>query len=247
VSVSLWTTQTIAPYGHWQMSLAAGGAGAGASSVCGNGVAYLHLQADHCVDGLQPGTGNFVVPDQKVVFRTYSVDMSQMANFSNPDRCNPPGCYIQHVIVPAVLSQNPDARNVQMLTATSKLAYNLPGPIFDSTVESVIFAYTTQLLDMDGDGLEDRNDPCPNDPTDLCKSNLLGSGSCPAGQVFCADTFGAIGCRDAFLCNQRIDPNQDCLADVLDFKRIAGEDDGGPEPDGNEAFASELSIGPFDP
>jgi hypothetical protein len=243
VSVSLWMTQWLAPFGHAQVSLAAGGAGPGSSSVCGNGVTYQSLTVDHCVDGLQPGSGNFVVPDQKVIFRTYSVDMNQMANFANPGRCNPPGCYIQNVIVPAAIGQNVNASNLIMLTVTSKLPPGLTWPLANATVDSMIFAYTTQRIDFDGDGVEDRIDPCPDDPTDFCKANLLGSGSCPAGQVFCADSNGALGCFPAYQCNVKGDLNNDCLSDATDANLMLGTFVGG----GVSILNTGLSVGPFDP
>ncbi len=242
LSVSLWLTQSIAPYGHWQVSLASGGAGAG--STCGNGVLYESLTVDYCSDGLAPGTGNFTIPNQKTGFRTYSVDMSQMASTANPGRCNPPGCYIQNVIVPAALGQDLNTWNLRMMTAISKLPSNLMWPFADATLATVIFAYTTQQLDFDGDGVEDRLDPCPNDPADICKADFVGGGSCPAGQVYCPDGFGDLACLDAYLCNVRVDANQDCLVDANDFNRIGGVDNG---TDGSEAFGFGLSIGPFNP
>ena len=73
--------------------------------------------------------------------------------------------------------------------------------------------------------------------------NLLGTGNCPAGQIFCADGNGDAGCTDASLCNQRIDPNQDCNVDGNDFNRAAGVDNG---IQGTEVFGS-VPIGPFEP
>lgn len=244
LNVSLWLTQSTPPFGHAQVSLVAGGAGTGSSSVCGNGIAFQDLHTDLCVDGLQPGTGNFTIPDQKVAFGMYSVDMNQMANFANQGRCNPPDCYIQNVLIPAALAQDPNALNVQVQSASSVLPANAPGTLANATVDSLLFMYTTQAIDMDGDGAEDRTDACPNDPFDTCIADPIGGGNCPAGQVFCADTLGDLGCFDSFLCNQRIDANQDCLADGSDFSRVAGEDNGAS---GLEAFGSGASTGPFDP
>jgi hypothetical protein len=245
LSVSLWLTQSTPPFGHAQVSLVAGGAGEGSSSVCGNGIAYQDLHTDLCVDGLQAGTGNFTIPDQKVVFNVYSVDVAgQHANFANPGRCNGPDCYVQNVLIPAAIAQNGSALNVQVQVATTVLPPNAPGTLANATVDSLLFGFTTQALDMDGDGTEDRGDACPNDPTNFCQSDLFLGGNCPAGQVFCANGFGDLGCLDSYLCNVKIDANQDCVVDGSDFSRVAGEDNGS---DGSEAFGTGLAIGPFDP
>jgi len=244
LSVSLWLTQSTSPFGHALVSLAPSGAGTGSSSVCGNGIAYQDLHTDLCVDGPDPGTGNFTIPDQKVVYHVYSTTMDDMASFVNQGRCNPPDCYIENVIIPAAAG----ATNVQVQVATSVLPASAPGTLANATVDSLIFASTTQLLDMDVDGTEDRSDPCPNDPIDLCAfiqdPGDPGFGTpCPAGQVYCSDALGAMSCIDSFLCNQRIDSNQDCVADPFDFVRTAGED----APGGFLAFQSTVSTGPFDP
>jgi hypothetical protein len=245
LSVSLWLTQSTAPFGHAQVSLASGGAGAGSVSVCGNGIAYQNLHTDLCVDGLQPGTGNFTIPDQKVITRVYSVTTSQHASFSNPGRCTPPDCYVEKVIIPAALAQNAAAKSVQVQSATTVLPPDAPGTLANGTVDSLLFSFTTQLLDMDGDGTEDRLDPCPNDGTDFCVIDLFGAGNCPAGQVFCVNAVGDLGCLDAALCNVRPDANQDCNIDGSDIVNVAGEGDG--DSDGLESFGSGLPAGPFDP
>jgi hypothetical protein len=258
-SVSLWLTQSTPPFGHAQVSLVAGGAGAGSSSVCGNGLAFQDLHTDLCVDGLQPGTGNFTIPDQKVVYGVYSTDMGTMANFTNQARCNPPECYIENVIIPTAIAQDANAANVQVQVATSVLPANAPGTLANATVDSLIYAFTTQLLDIDGDGEEDRLDPCPNQSSvnfpygsgTSCVDDLINAVVCPAGTVFCADIFGGIGCIDSFLCNMKGDSNQDCLSDGSDFNRTGGADlqtpNGmNPEPAGVPAF-SNITIGPFDP
>jgi len=244
LSVSLWLTQSTPPFGHAQVSLTAGGAGTGSSSVCGNGLAFQNLHTDLCVDGLQPGTGNFTIPNQKVVYKTFSVDMNQHANFANQGRCNPPDCYIQNVIVPAAVAQNANAKNVQVQTASSVLPANAPGTLANATVDSLLFMFTTQSLDMDGDTIEDRLDPCPNDATDFCVQDLINGGNCPGGQVFCVDSNGDLGCLDSYLCSVRDDINQDCTSDTNDQNRLFGTANG---VQGTEAFNSGLAIGPFDP
>jgi hypothetical protein len=98
---------------------------------------------------------------------------------------------------------------------------------------------------MDGDGTEDRMDPCPNDNTDFCVIDLFGAGNCPAGQVFCVNAVGDLGCLDSYLCNVRPDANQDCNIDGSDIVNVAGEADG--DADGLESFGSGLPAGPFDP
>lgn len=244
LSVSLWLTQSTPPFGHAQVSLVAGGAGTGSSSVCGNGIAYQDLHTDLCVDGLQPGTGNFTIPDQKVSFNMYSVNMNSMANFTNQGRCNPPDCYVQNVLIPAALAQNASALNVQVQPSSSVLPSTAPGTLANATVDSLLYMFTTQAIDMDADGTEDRLDPCPNDAVDTCIADPVGGGNCPAGQVFCADGLGDLACVDSFLCNQRIDANQDCVADLNDLARVGGEENG---IGGLEAFGSGASTGPFDP
>ncbi len=242
-SVSLWLTQSTTPFGHAQVSLVSGGAGTGSSSVCGNGIAFQDLHTDLCVDGLAPGTGNFTIPDQKVTFKIFSTDMTQMADFTNQGRCNPPDCYIQNVIVPAALSHDAGALNVQVQAASSVLPADAPGTLANATVDSLLFMYTTQALDMDEDTTEDRTDPCPNDPTNDCL-NIFGGGPCPAGEVFCADALGDLTCVDSYLCNMRIDANQDCTVDSSDLNRVTGVDNG---TGGSEAFGFGVPIGPFDP
>jgi hypothetical protein len=230
--VSLWLNHTTQPIGPAAVTLSPGGAGAGSSSVCGNGIAYQNLDTDLCVDGEQPGTGNFTIPDQKVVYSVYSTDMNTMANFTNQGRCNPPECFIQHVLIPAAMAMDAAAANIQVQVATSVLPADAPGTLGNATVDSLIFAFTTQALDMDLDGIEDRSDPCPNDGLQGCLTDVLNGGTCDdagggthgAGKVLCSDIFGGIGCIDSFLCNQRGDSNQDCLSDSLDFNRTGGGD-----------------------
>jgi len=114
----------------------------------------------------------------------------------------------------------------------------------NATLDAILFAFTTQRIDQDGDGIEDRLDPCPMDPADICAKDFFTGSSCPAGQVFCADAYGDLRCIDAFLCNHRIDANQDCLINSSDFNRVGGVDNG---IQGTEAFDFGLSVGPFDP
>jgi len=245
LSVSLWLTQSTPPFGHAQVSLVAGGAGTGSSSVCGNGIAFQDLHTDLCVDGLAPGTGNFTIPDQKVVFNVYSVFMNQMADFGNQGRCNPPDCYMENVIIPAALAQDPGALNVQVQSASSVLPADAPGTLANGTVDSKLYMFTTQALDMDVDGTEDRIDPCPNTSAYDCTIDFTTGLPCPgAGEVYCADAFGDMACVDSFLCNMRIDADQSCVVDSGDFNQVAGVLNG---TSGLEAFGFGLSIGPFDP
>jgi hypothetical protein len=154
---------------------------------------------------------------------------------------------VRSVIIPAALAQSSAATNVQVRRATAVLPTGFPYANFgieNATMDFLIFAYTTQQIDQDDDLIEDRDDPCPNDPTNECLNNLLGGGPCPPGQVFCSDAQGTIGCFDPFLCSQASDANQDCLVDSSDFNRVGGVDNG---IQGTEAFGSFLPIGPFDP
>jgi len=138
--------------------------------------------------------------------------------------------------------------------AATILPANAPGSLPNSTVDTLIFSYTTQLLDMDGDGTEDRNDPCPNDPTDGCIQDAINGGNCPAGQVFCADPNGYFGCISSALCNSRGDVNQDCAVDGVDANLTGSLDGGGSalpvaggDPAGVSAFNTGVPVGPFDP
>jgi hypothetical protein len=234
-NVTLWLTQSTAPFGHALVSLQ--NAGPGKVSVCGVGTVYQDLVTDLCVDGLQPGVGNFTIPNQKVVAHTYSVNLANHASFNDQGLCNPPDCYIENVIIPAALAQNAGTLNVQVQSATSVLPNDAPGTLANATVDSLLYFLTTQALDLDGDGLEDRNDPCPNDGTNFCLNDLLGGGLCPAGQVFCMDTTGTAGCFDGALCDTRRDANADCAVDSNDVNTVTG----------TLFFNSGLLVGPFDP
>lgn len=246
LSSSLWLTQSTSPFGHAQVSLAAppGGAGTGSASVCGTGLTYQDLDTDLCVDALSPGTANFEIPDQKTVSHAYSVTVADHANFTNQGRCNGPDCYIQNVIIPAALAQDAGARNVQVLAASSILPSTAPGALANASVDSLLFMYTTQLLDMDGDTTEDRLDPCPNDAANGCTFDIINAVSCAAGEAFCADADGDLSCIDAFLCNSKGDLNNDCLSDSTDNNLLQGVNNG---IGGAEVFNTGLSIGPFDP
>jgi hypothetical protein len=238
LSSSLWLTQSTPPFGHAQVSLASGGAGAGEASVCGTGLTYQDLNTDLCVDGLS-ATGNFQIPDQKTVSHNYSVTF-----LADDCKGNGPDCYIQNVIIPAALAQNTAARNVQVLAASSILPGTAPGSLANASVDSLLFMYTTQAIDMDGDGTQDCCDPCPNDPSDGCTFDLINSVTCPAGQVFCADNDGDLGCLDAATCNTKGDLNNDCLSDGTDLNLLQGVNNG---IGGAEVINTGLSVGPFDP
>jgi hypothetical protein len=243
ISESLWSTQyqdALGETGHVLITMSQ--SGAGQTSGCGDGSQHETLLVDICMDNLP-----FNVP-LKWSVRTYSVNQANQASPASPGRCDGPECYVKNVIIPAALAQSASAKNVQVRRASTVLPTGFPYDNFgigNATMDFLIFGYTTQAIDQDGDGTEDRMDPCPNDATDLCRTDLIGGGTCPAGEVFCADGFGNLGCRSAFLCNQSIDPNQDCMADAFDFARVAGDEDG--ILDGLEVFQSGVPIGPFDP
>jgi len=266
VSINIWTTQSTPFVGHDLLNLINPGTDAGQTSLCGNGITFQDVGNNLCSDGLA-GAPNFTIPDQKVSYWTYSVNMANHANFNNPNKCSPPDCYVQRVIIPAAMAQaakypagctaagapNPcctgagtgtcgPATNVQVQKASSVLPPDAPANLQNATVDTLIFAYTTQLLDLDGDGVEDPSDPCPADNTDFCIQDLINGGNCPAGQVFCADFNGDLGCLDAFLCDFKLDVNNDCLADGNDENTLKGF-----PLTGVEAFASTLFIGPFNP
>ena len=114
----------------------------------------------------------------------------------------------------------------------------------NATLEALVFAYTTQRVDQDGDGIEDRVDPCPNDPADSCVVDFFSGMTCPSGQVLCADAFGDLACRDPFLCYQQGDANLDCGVDSSDLNEVAGVNDGFQ---GTEAFGAAVPTGPFNP
>jgi hypothetical protein len=238
LSSSLWLTQSTPPFGHAQVSLASGGAGAGESSVCGSGLTYQDLNTDLCVDGLS-ANGNFQIPDQKTISHVYPVDFA-----ANPSKCNGGDCYIQNVIIPAALAQNPLAWEVQILSAASILPSTAPPGLANATVDSLLFMFTTQMLDMDGDGSEDWDDPCPNDPTNSCTFDQVNAVECPPGEVFCADFNNDLTCLPAFMCNNKGDLNNDCLVNGADENLLAGAGNG---VQGTEVFNTGLSIGPFDP
>jgi len=265
LSIDIWSTQATPFVGHGLKNLL--NPQAGQMSLCGNGIAYQSITSNLCSDGVA-GAPNYTIPDQKVSFWTYSVNMANHANFNNPNRCNPPDCYVQRVIIPAAIAQaakypagclapgrpNPcctgmgtgtcgPATNVQVLKARGILPPSAPANLGNATVDSILFAYTTQLLDLDNDGTEDRDDPCPADGMDFCIQDLINGGNCPAGQVFCADSNGGLGCLDAFLCDFKLDVNNDCLADVNDENVLKGA----AAPAGTAAFNSTLFIGPFNP
>ena len=268
VAINIWTTQASPFIGHGLHSLSPTTQSLGQTSLCGNGITFQDIANDLCSDGIA-GAPNFTIYDQKVSFWTYSVNMANHANYINPNKCNPPDCYVQRVVIPAAMAQaakypagclapgrpNPcctgvgtgtcgPATNVQVL----KASIHLPPPdclaVFNMTIDSILFAYTTQLLDLDGDGVEDSNDPCPADNTDFCIQDLINGGNCGAGQVFCADFNGDLGCLDAFLCDYKLDVNNDCLADGNDENVLKGFVNG---IGGAEAFNSTLFIGPFNP
>jgi hypothetical protein len=237
LSTSLWLTQTTPPFGHAQVSLKAGGAGAGETSVCGNGLVYQDLITDLCVDGLAAG-GNFTIPDQKTVSHVYTLSCI------GASKCNGPDCYIQNVIIPAAVAANANTKAVQILAASSILPANAPGTLANASVDSLLFMYTTQEIDFDGDGNPDCSDPCPMDAADSCVTDQFTGLPCvPAGTVFCADTNGALGCFPAYQCNVKGDLNNDCLSDNTDAAQLLGTNVGG----GTSIFNTGLSVGPFDP
>ena len=185
------------------------------------------------------------IPGLKWVTRTYSTDLSQHASALDPEKCGGPDCYVRSVIIPAAeLQSEGAARNVQVRQASVVLPSGAPSGFQSATLDLLTFAWTSALIDQDFDGTEDRVDPCPNDPADSCRMDLLGSGDCPAGQVFCTDSNGDLGCLDAFLCNQRGDLNNNCQSDGLDANLLFGVQNG---IQGAENFNTTVPIGPFDP
>jgi hypothetical protein len=240
-NVNLWITQSSAPFGHANITLTTGGSGPGKLSVCGNGVVFQTLDVDLCINGTAIG-GDFQLLDQKVVIETYSVDTANHASTANPGICNPPDCYVENVIIPAAAAQAPGACgaggacNVQRQLATTILPATAPEKLIDATVDTLIYALTTSLLDMDGDGVEDRNDPCPNDATDFCRLDLIGGGSCPAGTVFCLVAGGGAGCQVGALCDTRLDVDQTCDLRAPDPTAIL-----------TSIGFNSVAIGPFDP
>jgi len=241
-STSLWLTQSTPPFGHAAVRLQnppfGNGAGAGEASVCGVGLVYQDLATDLCVDGLSAG-GNFTIPNQKTVSHTYSVTF-----LTDGSKCNGPDCYIQHVIIPAALAQDANAKNVQILAASSVLPADAPGTLANGSVDSLLFMYTTQLIDFDGDTIEDRLDPCPMDPADGCIADIVNGGNCPAGEVFCSDYNGNLTCLPAYQCNVKGDLNNDCVSDGTDGSLMVGVLDG---TGGAEHFNTTIPVGPFDP
>ena len=236
---SLWITQAISPFGHARINLIPDGAGPGKVSACGNGVVFQTLDNDLCNDGEQPPLGNYLLEDQAVVLKTYSVDM---ANHAPTAKCNAPDCYVEKVIIPAALAQDPDAKNVQVQIATTILPITAPEAIQLATVDTLIFSYTTQLLDMDEDGIEDRNDACPNfsDATNAC--DTAGTG-CGPGLVACANDNGDLDCMPPQLCNNALDVNHSCEVEGGDLVVV-----GGANVEGfGAAFGSTVIVGPFDP
>ncbi|MDP3939902.1 MAG: hypothetical protein Q8R92_17425 [Deltaproteobacteria bacterium] len=235
-NVTLWLSQSTAPFGHALVSLQS--AGPGKLSPCGSGIVFQDLTTDLCVDGLQGGVGNFLIPAQKVVARNYSVNLANHSAFgANSGLCNAPDCYVENVIIPAALTQNAGTLNVQTQSATSVLPSTAPGSLANATVDSLLFFLTTQQLDMDGDGTEDRIDPCPNDPANGCLFNVLTSSACPAGTVFCNDLAGTPGCYSASLCETRRDVDQNCFVDGGDLNTVQN----------TLFFNNPFPIGPFDP
>lgn len=247
-NIALWTTQGTPFAGHDLLSLGASTpADAGQGSLCGNGIVFQDVVNDLCANQPTPGTPNFTIPDQKVVYSTYSVNMAKHANFANKEKCNPPGCYIERVIIPAAMAQSGNlATAVQVQKATSVLPSTAPLGLGNATVDTIIFAYTTQAIDLDSDGLEDWDDPCPGDPLDGCLADQINGGNCAAGLVFCADANGDLGCIDPWLCNYRLNVDNDgsCLADVADESILKGSGNG---VGGAEAFNTGAPVGPFNP
>ncbi len=241
VGESLWSTQYtdgLGETGH--VSLALAQSGAGQISGCGEGVQFETLVLDICMDNLP-----YNAPLHWSV-KTYSVNQAGHASLASPGRCDGPDCYVKSVIIPAALAQSSAAKNVQVRRASTVLPTGFPYDNFgigNATMDFLIFGYTTQLVDQDGDLIEDRVDLCPNDEINECQQNF-GPGPCPAGKVFCADAFGDFLCLDPFLCNQQIDINQDCSADANDFNDIGGVLNG---TQGTEAFGFGLPTGPFNP
>ena len=241
LTVTLWLTQATAPFGHALVSLTPDGAGAGQTSSCGSGIVFQNLHTDLCLGGEEPGIGDFTIPDQKVVVRTFSITMANHASFAEPEKCNPPACYLEKVIRPTALAQNAATTNIQTQTATTILPTDAPGTLSDATVDSYLVFLTTDSLDIDNDGQIDLLDPCLNNtnPANPClnKPAPLGGGVCAAGTVVCTDSTGTGGCFPPQFCWSRRDPNQSCKIDVGDI---------------NDVFASQLfnvplPVGPFAP
>jgi hypothetical protein len=253
VSVNLWATQTVRPFGHEQVRL--GATGPGKASICGNSIAFANLVHDFEVDGMSP-PGNYYIPNQKTVNYVYSTNLSHHTTGAIADmgKCNAPDCYIEKVIIPAALAQNPAAKNVMMQVTASVLPAGAPGTIANATVDNLLFFYTTDPLDVDVDGEPDNIDPCPNDPTDTCVFDLINNVQCPAGEAFCADDNGYFGCLPPYQCNSRGDVNQDCSVDTADQELVASLDIGGaplPLAGGDPwmipAFNTGVPVGPFEP
>jgi hypothetical protein len=240
LDVSLWATQMVLPYfggafksGHMRFTLQQ--PGPGEVSYCGNGVFYQDLVWDFCEDGLEPGTGDLVI-HQKVRMDTYSLSYDRQ--HVGERSCEGPDCYVENVILPTAFTQDSNTLNVQVLrTYTVIDGLSDPCLLEYSNIEGLIYAYTTQPIDTDGDGTEDRVDPCPNDPADGCVYNLLTSSACPTGQIFCADLSGAPGCYAPELCDTRRDAHADCQVDTNDVISVTG----------TLFFNTGLPIGPFEP
>jgi len=238
LGVSLWTTQFTdgtGPTGHVGITLSQ--SGSGQASVCDRGVQYETLTLDACEHD------PYTVPVKWSV-RTYSVDQAQHASRTNPGRCNSADCTLRNVIIPAALAQSSQAKNVQVRQATAVLPAGTPLGMDNATLDLILFAYTTQRIDQDGDNVEDRLDPCPNDAADTCVQDVVNGGTCPSGQVFCADANGDLGCIDPFLCSQRGDVSGDCVSDVSDLNLLTGVLNG---TQGTEVFNTGIPVGPFDP
>ena len=245
MDTNLWGTQTVSPYGHVHVFLKPNGGLNGKGSVCGNSITFQNLGNDLCVDGTS-AAGNYDLVGQKTVNFVYSVNLAHHTTgaAANKGRCNAPDCYVEKVIIPAALAQDANATNVMMQAATTILPNTAPGSIKNATVDSMIFYYTTNPLDVDGDGTSDNIDPCPNDSTDTCVQDLINGGNCPAGQVFCADANGDLACVLAYQCNSRIDVDRNCIVDADDLNALTGVQNG---ISGFEAIGSGIPIGPFDP
>jgi hypothetical protein len=247
--VSMWGTQSSAPFGHFSLKVNPAAQTPGIQSVCGSGIQFNSLYTDLCIDGTSP-TGNFEIVDQKLVIQTYdATDLdvnnvsSHWASATNVTVCNPPDCYVQNVILPAAVAQAPGACGsggvcaIQTQVATTILPSTAPGALEHATVDTLLFALTTQKLDADGDGVQDGNDPCPNDATDACTFDILASAPCPAGEVFCLDQGGATAsCKKGALCDTRLDVDQSCNLRPADTSAIF-----------NSLAFNIVDIGPFDP
>jgi hypothetical protein len=259
-AVELWTSQATPGAGHSHISLKAAPVETlgefppqGAVNVCGQGKIFQTLRLHLC--GTQKTT---TIPNQKVSVHTYSVDTTTWAEFNNGGlneaKCSPPDCYVEQVIIPAAKAQAIAAGQTALAVQTQIATTVLPSdaiPVEDATVDSLLFAYTTTFLDIDGDGTEDNVDPCPTDPANGCLADLIGGGSCPAGQVFSADLAGYMICVDGFLQGSRIDVNRDCTSDAADTNLTIGRNAlGNLIKTGSLDFPANglgLPIGPFDP